>query len=736
MPKPRFIALLFVSYFCFQYSFAFQFELTSDNGKIGLLDTTNQATILPPEFDQIGWGEAEEIELNGIIRAMRNERWALFNLKGQRITNHNFITLLPFTTNQYIASKRSQASILQRYGAINQKGRTVIPFQYLRLEIDAERLIATKRGKNSYQVGLLDNKGQEIIPVIYTDIESIGNGYYAVENKRKKLALFDSLGQQITAFQFQEIKRIEGLYFEVSYYNRKGIIDNEGEVIVPAIYKQLGIKGMEVQTTGYNQWDFVQPNGRKAFYFEDAYSFGDTLFAVETDSKVGVINQKENHLLYFDNYRIDQVSAGFVSVINLESGFKGVINRRGNLILPTIYDTIIVNDDFVLGKIERSNDENWFAFNENGKRLNLKGYSSINKKIGAYSVAIKDDQLGLLARNGKEITPFEYSSIEGLVNGKFLVENKYGKGVINSNGMWIITPYRDLIDFRGSHYYYEQGSAKGFIDVNGKILNQVYNEIEYLPFGYAIPQEVGFKVFDLADSILFDYAYDTVYAINNQLWYLKRDDKKFFYRPSDQGVFELSNSVDSLKSFEEGYIGFLKDGQWGFMDEQAQLRISNRYEAVGHFSEGLCAVKLIGKWGVIDRAEQIVVQPKYESVSPYFNALSIVKAKGKFGLINRKGGVVLSIKYDLIERHDEWISMREDNQIGITDKSGRLIKSPQYDEVTYLPNGQFLVKKGLFYGVIDLKGRDIVPVIYHKVKPVIGGYLGLKPPQSTSYRLN
>ena len=735
MPKPRFTALLIFS-FCLQHSFAFQFELTSDNGKIGLLDTANQATILPSEFDQIGWGDPEEIELNGIIRAMKNERWALFNLKGNRITNHDFITLLPFSTNQYIASKRSQSSVLQLYGAINQKGRTLIPFKYFQLKMDANRLIATERGEKSYEVGLFDNKGQTIIPMIYSDVESIGNGYYAVENKEQKLALFDSLGQQITSFQFQEINSVKGNYFEVSYFNRKGIIDQNGKIIVPAIYKRLQFQEMEVRITGYNQWDFIQPNDQKAFYFEEAYSFGDTLFAVATNFKVGVIDQKENHLLYFENYRIDQVSRSFVSIQNLESGFKGVINRKGDLILPSIYDTVIVNDHFVLGKIERSNDKNWFAFNEKGEKLNLMGYSSINKKIGEYLVAVKDNQFGLLSSSGNEITPFEYSSIEGLTNGKFLVESKNGKGVVNSNGMWTITPYCDSIDFRGSHYYFEQGDAKGFIDINGKTLSRVYSEIEYLPFGYAIRLEEGFQVFDLTDIVLFDYSYDTAYTVNNELWYLERAAKKFFYRPSDQGMFELSENIDSLKSFEEGYIGFLKDGQWGFIDEQAQLRISNRYEDVGHFSEGLCAVKLIGKWGVINRAEQIVVQPKYDSISPYYNALSIVESNRKFGLIDQLGGIVLTIKYDFIERHDEWISIRAGNQIGISDIKGRLIKSPQYDEVTFLQNGQFLVKKGQLYGVIDLRGKDIVPVIYQKVKLIKGGYLGLKSPLSKSYRLN
>ncbi len=734
MPKQRFIAFLLLS-FSFHFSVAFQFERVEENGKVGIMDTAKQETILPVEYDQIGWNKQAEIAYNGIIRAKKNERWALFSLKGSRITEHDFITLSPFGANQFIASKRSQSSILQLYGAINQKGKTLIPFEYVRLEIDENRLIATERGENSYLVGLFNNKGQEIIPVEYADIESIGNGYYSVENEENQLALFDSLGQQISSFQFQEINPVQNNYFEVSYYNRKGIIDQTGKVVVPAIYKNLRFNELTVETSGYNRWDFISSNKKSKLYYEDTYSFGDTLFAVETNLNLGIIDNNENHLLYFENHQIDQVSEGFVSIKNRESGFKGVVNREGELILPTIYDTVIVNDHFVLGKIERANDENWFAFDEKGKRLNLSGYASIHKKIGEYLVAVKNEKFGLLSRDGKEITPFEYTSIKGLKNGKFIVESRNGKGVVNNNGLWTITPYRDSIVYRGSHYYFEQGSAKGFIDLDGKTLSKVYSDLEYLPYGYSIRKEEGFEVFDLTDSLLFDYQYDTVYTINSELWYLQRSDKRFFYRPSDQGVFELAENIDSLKSFEEGYIGFFKDGQWGFMDEQAQLRISNRYESVGHFSEGLCAVKLIGKWGVIDRAEQIVVQPTYDSISPYYNALAIVESNGKFGLMDRLGGIVLNINYDEIKRQEKWISIKESDKIGISDIRGRLIKSPQYDEVTFLKDGHFLVKKGNLYGVIDLRGRDIVPVIYEQINPVKGGYLGLKPPVSESYQL-
>lgn len=731
MPKHR-LLILFWLILLSNPSFGFQHEITVDKGKLGLRDTVEQKQLISNEYDAIGWGN-NVILFEGLIKAKQNERWALFNIKGDRITPHEFIFLEPFKKGQLIASKRSSTSILQVFGTINQKGKTLIPFNYVRIDLDGNRLITTQKDDQAYLKGMFDHRGQEIIPPQYLDISPLSNGYYAVENRENQLALFDSLGTKITEFQFQEILRIGTNAFEVSYYNRRGAIDQKGQVIIPAIYEKLVVNEKKIVAEAYKQWTYFDGNQSVELFFEDIHGLGDSLYLVATNNDIGIINKLEQHKLYLRQHAIAGTKADLAQIKNLANGFYGVVNQSGVLMLPTIYDSIIISEKYALAKIERSNQENWFAFDQFGQRLNMIGYEKVKGKIGGYTIVERNGKEALLAKDGKELTPFQYDFLATNDKDQFIVKSSNGYGVLGKRGSWVITPYKDSIAFKGDHYYYQQGSAQGFINLEGKTLARSYDPIELLPQGYTKRKEKGFELYNSVDSLLFDYQYDTVYTLNSKHWFLQRDDLKFFYRPEDRRVFELPAHIDSLKPYQEGYIAFLKDKQWGFLDEMGQLRISNRYEAVGHFSEALCPVKLIGKWGVIDRGENLVVQPKYDSISPFYNALAIVLSNNQLGLMDRTGQLVLDLQYDAIKRHSHWIALNKGGKIGISDIRGRLIRSPQFDEVRSLNDDHFLVRKGNRYGVIDINGKDLVPLSFESIKKVKNGFLAVKPAATDTY---
>lgn len=733
MPKHR--SLLFLLLFFYSLSsLGFQLELTEENNKLGVRDTADQIQILANEYEAIGW-QGDKIQLAGLIKAKKNERWALFNLKGDRITPHDFIQLEPFSSNQFIASRRSTSSILQVFGTINKKGKTLIPFSYVRIDKDKNRLITTEKGEKAFLKGLFDQMGEVIITPKYLDITPLEKGFYAVENTDNLLALFDSVGTAITDFRFQEIRRIGKGTFEVSYYNRKGAIDQMGNVVIPAIYETLELKNDQAIGKAYNQWSYFSDSSQTELFYDKIHALSDSLLLVSTNNNVGVVTKDENHRLYLPDHSIQESNNSLAMIQNLENNYFGIIGPNGELTLPTIYDSILLSEKYALGKIERTNGENWFAFDLFGKRLNMIGYTNVKGSIGGFTIVERNGKEALLASSGKELTPFEYAFVEATSNKQFIVKSNNGLGVLDNRGTWLVTPYKDSITFEDTHYFFKQGSVQGYIDLNGQTLARSYDNIELLPFGYSKKTIEGIEVYNANDSLLFEYKYDTVYSLNDKHWYLQRDELKFFYRPEDERVFELPELIDSLGMYQEGYISFFKNGQWGFLDETAQLRISNRYEAVGHFSEALCPVKLIGKWGVIDRAENLVVQPKYDGITPFYNALSIVKEKDLYGLMDRTGRMVLNLQYDKIERHSDWISIEKDGKVGISDIRGRLIRSPQFDDVQPLGEGHFLVKKGNRCGVIDSSGKDLVPLTFESIKKVSSGFLAVKPAETNTYQL-
>ncbi len=60
---------------------------------------------------------------------------------------------------------------------------------------------------------------------------------------------------------------------------------------------------------------------------------------------------------------------------------------------------------------------------------------------------------------------------------------------------------------------------------------------------------------------------------------------------------------------------------------------------------------------------------------------------------------------------------------GFIDSNGREVVHPQYDEIGkfgFYQDGRALVRKGNFYGFIDLTGKEVVPVTKKKKEITIG----------------
>ena len=56
-----------------------------------------------------------------------------------------------------------------------------------------------------------------------------------------------------------------------------------------------------------------------------------------------------------------------------------------------------------------------------------------------------------------------------------------------------------------------------------------------------------------------------------------------------------------------------KDGKWGFVDNNNNVKIDYQYDKVTELNElGFAGIKKDGKWGVIDRDGNVIIQPIYE----------------------------------------------------------------------------------------------------------------------------
>ncbi len=722
-----FICSLIICQFQLQ---ADEYETFTKNGKYGLKNTTSGEVIIPPQYESIGWSDGTFEVINNVIGARQNEKWALVNLDGSKISSHLYAELTPYIDNLFIASRRERRSILSSYGVVNSRGKVVIDFDYARMEPAQSSLIATKRIGADYRSGLLNKNGKPLIPMAFMGVEAVTDGFFAVQNDDNLSAIYTEDGQPITDFQFESVTELTDELFLVTFYNKKGLLDKSGKLVVDPIYKHIELSGDKARTLPFKKWDFYEKDRFiKSFYFDRMLMVNASNFAVTSGQRTGIINKDEQYEKYLSKLKIVEHIDEITIVEHPESNYQGALSTTGELILATNYDSVTLVNGVIIGQIKRIDQQDWAVFNKSGKKLNGFNYESFKALENGVIEATRNGKKGILATNGKEQTPFIYDAIGPFRNGLAVASYQGGLGVIDIKGNWVITPYNDQIEILDQIIRLKQGSEWKLVDFAGTEKVRSYDLLTALPSGYSKQKDGLYKLYDTDHNLWLEHSYDSIQVIDKNLYALTRDSLYFFFKPDNQEDIALDSGVAGFGIISEGLIPVFKDGQWGQVDEFGKLRIANRYEDIQPFSEDLAAIQLLGKWGFIDRDENLIIQPIYDMVAPFSEGLSVVRKDSNYGLLNNQGQLILTEQFTTIDRQKEYIILNSNGVFGLADNKGKLIRTPQYDNITALKYGYFLIERDGLKGVINLKGQDVVPLSYESIQQFGNRFLASEPSQ-------
>lgn len=716
--------------------FADQFEPFSENGKVGLRNTTTNTVIIPASFESMGWSDKSFSIVNGVTGALQNEKWALIDTEGHKVTDHYFNSLIPSTQNNFIASRRENNTILTHYGVIDSKGKTIVEFEYGLISPHAGGLIVSKKKSGKYLRGFVSEKGQVIIPAEYQQVVSLNEKHLAVSDTKNQFAIYDTEGNSLTDFAYEYIRPYREAYYLVGQYNHQGLLSTNMELIIPPLYKDLQFYDHQIIATSYTQWDLHEGDTYQAtFYFDDINFLEDRKLSNSADGKTGIVTWQNEYLSFLEDESIEQSNEHVVVTRNSLGRLK-VYDSKGSSLFRDSFEEVQLYNQVLFAKNNQADGHSWAAYNFQGKKINLSNYQSFQKISDTFFEAKRNDKIGLIGSNGKEVSPFLYDELSEFENDCAIALYNNGYGLINTNGLWIMTPYYDSLFISEDHVYFRQGSENGIADLFGKVIYRDQQPFETKAGSIIKTQEDSSKaIYSFSGERLLEHDYDSVKAIGKELLILYRDEQAFFYRPSDGHDLKLEGDIELVEQMHNGFIPVLKGGQWGFLDENGRITIANRYEEVGTYSEGLFSVKLIGKWGFVNEMEELVIQPNYDHVSPFKHGLSVVQNQNLWGIINNKGESLISLFYDRIDRLGDYFLIHSNNQVGLADSEGHIIKNPSFDSIWPLSDGYFLVGRNGLFGVINHEGHDVLPTVYESIKQSGNLFLGSKPGEERVYKL-
>ena len=357
------------------------------------------------------WGKAvtpvqyEEIKVQryAMMLARQGKQWFLQNSDGKIIGNNSYDYVNDFQDLHAIAIWKNGA------GLIDTKGNWVVEPVFDSLKIISSHLvitfsngiyniinvfnkkiqhavekfvpvhsnffIITKGGKQ----GLINYRGQEIIPSQYNFISDFSKDSILTVKKDQKWGLIDLKGNIIlkTAPACEEMKIMQEERVAVKIKNKYGFFDKEGGLRIANRY--VAVQNFNEGMCAFylkGKWGFI--NKAEEIIIQPQYdlveSFKNNIVLVKKNNKWGILNKQGQEILKPQFEKIIPLGNG--KFISESAGKKGLIGANGNEIIPVGFDIL------------QETPDNYFIVRKNNK-------------------------YGLLNPSGLEAIPIMYDKISG-----------------------------------------------------------------------------------------------------------------------------------------------------------------------------------------------------------------------------------------------------------------------------------------------------------------------------------
>lgn len=276
------------------------------------------------------------------------------------------------------------------------------------------------------KVGLIDTKGNEIVPPTYSLSSFIFCDDLLVVNKDGKWGAINKTGKVVVPFLYDEVNNFYKGFAKVKADGKYGFVDTTGKQVVPPIYDKVNYMLDGVAVVNLSGKDIViDKQGKQLFDFESfGYKYNgdysEGLASVIKDNRIGYIDKGGKEVLPFIYNVAGQFANGYAKV-GID-GKYGIIDKSGKVIIPIDYDNV----GFVAKDIVR---------------------------------ITKNSKHGYMGLNGKIIIPPETEGVGIYTDGLAPVETKEGWGFVDKQGIPAIRPsFNAVLSFtEGVSVVYQYG---------------------------------------------------------------------------------------------------------------------------------------------------------------------------------------------------------------------------------------------------------------------------------------
>lgn len=176
----------------------------------------------------------------------------------------------------------------------------------------------------------------------------------------------------------------------------------------------------------------------------------------------------------------------------------------------------------------------------------------------------------------------------------------------------------------------------------------------------------------------------------------------------------VAPEYDEVTLPNEGMIRVRRGNLWGFFDTTGRQVIDFQYRAASDFCEGLAVVNsdidsTEVLYGYINKENKFVIPAQFQYALTFSEGFAVVKNYERFGMIDRNGKERIPCKYlnisPMTDGHCFAFDV-ESELAAMFDKKAKRLTDFKYSEIQYYSEGLYVVRTGNQVTFLDLKGHE------------------------------
>ncbi|NLR95004.1 WG repeat-containing protein [Flammeovirga agarivorans] len=557
--------------------------------------------------------------------------------------------------------------------------------------------------------------------------------------------------QTIEGYQLQNSK---GKILTDIFYDDMGWSDDANPESKPFFYGQL----IGVQLNG--KWGLINTKGKEVVSpkYQTINYFTNGISIISENGRFGAMNTSGKEIVPLTFSKLKMMSGNLEMLVASSNGLQGVIDFKGNTILPIEYISIqwagpkllaamnqkgeweLVYHDGTPYSKERYTSWKWLhqpqklLLDINGRKGLLDNQTVVEYEVKYKSISFTDSTcivdtyptyvLGTL--DGTSLSTWNCDSIQYASDTliRYFVEDKVGVATIHGRNQFF--NFYDVVgDFVNGQAIVQKKNRFGVCDTYGKLIIPLkFNNIKRMPTGhYWTLDETNFTdIYDHKGKNITYHNYDMV-GEYSQGKYLVRKARRYGYLDSNLKEW-ISPQFTDAESFVGPYAVVRTNDYYGVIDLNRKWVISPVVDRLKTISEGLYYFEDNQKWGTLSAEGYEWYRTDDATVESFEDGYVIMKKRGKYGLLTNQGELCLNTLYDSLE-----FSNLDEGRVNMYIDSTWLYKDvyddegepkrnayQMYEEVGVPHEGFTEVKMRDKYGFMDYLGRMRLTIQYEAVK--------------------